>query len=74
MGEHSGGVMSVCVCLCVCVSVCVCVCVCLPFFFRHTDPLHVKVKKVEILADACMFENASQVTNELRCKRTSNIV
>ena len=33
---------------------------------RYTDPLHVKMKKIELLSEICMFESAREVLGELR--------
>lgn len=33
---------------------------------RYTDPPHVKLKKVELLSQICMFESARDILNELR--------
>ena len=33
---------------------------------RYTDPPHIKVKKIELLSEICMFESAKDIVSELR--------
>ncbi len=33
---------------------------------RYTDPLHIKMKKIELLSEICMFESAREILSELK--------